>query len=90
MTEKITKRVEKITTINFSITKCPHKVYQKFVEYCKNETNDNYSMGLKMLVDAIEANIKEALLFEQYMELKARMDELENKSSDRVKTFGAK
>ena len=96
--EEIKKRVEEITTINFSITKCPHKVYKKFVEFCKTETNDNYSFGIKLLIDGMEANIKEAALYENYMILKERMDVLEEqinkpkeeeKKVKKLKTMGS-
>jgi hypothetical protein len=79
MTEKkkTSERVEDMTTINFSITKCPMKVFKKFAEFAKEETCDNYSMALKILLDGMKANVKEMLLYEQYMEMKVRLDELE-------------
>ena len=76
MSEEIKERVMEITTRNFSITKCPERVFQDFVAFAKKETNDNYSMALKMLLDAKEANIKEVILFEQYMELKQEIASL--------------
>ena len=78
MSEEDTKRekVISMTTRNFSITKCPERVYEDFVGFCREETNENYSMGLKLLMDARKVNIKEALLFEQYMEVKAELREL--------------
>lgn len=80
------KKVEELTTINFSITKCPMKVFKRFSEFCKNETNDNYSFGLKLLVDGMEGNLKEALLYEQFMELKVRIDELEELLANKPET----
>ena len=80
MNEETTKeRIDGLTTINFSITKCPIKVYKQFIEFCKKETNDNYSFGLKLCLEGMDANIKESLLFEQYIELRARLDELEQR-----------
>jgi len=77
--EKSTKeRVKDITTINFSITKCPTRVYEEFVAFCKRETNDNYSMGLKLMTESVKSNIKEVVLFEQYMELKQELSELKD------------
>lgn len=70
-------KVDNLTTINFSVTKCPLKVYRKFVEFCKEESNDNYSMGLKLLLDGIEGNVKEATLFQEYMEVKERLVKVE-------------
>jgi len=97
MTEKIHDKVKDLTTINFSITKCPHKVYEEFVSFCKEETNNNYSMGMKMLLDAMKVNIKEITLFERYMELKERIEKLEEGKSapekepeEKAKTFGKK
>ena len=95
--EKTAKeRVKGLTTINFSVTKCPLKVYERFVAFCKKETSDNYSFGLKLLLDGMEGNIKEATLFEQYIELKARIDDLEKTFQElqgkgvkaKPKTFG--
>jgi len=77
--ESMKSKVDEMTSINFSITKCPQKVFRKFTDFCKKETNNNYSFGLKMLLDGMDGNIKEALLFEQYIELKSRMDDLEIK-----------
>ncbi|MAH49941.1 hypothetical protein CMI37_29250 [Candidatus Pacearchaeota archaeon] len=68
-------RIDDITTINFSITKCPLNVFKAFSTFCKKETNDNYAFGLKLLLDSREANVKEVVLYEQYLELK---DEIEN------------
>lgn len=96
--EDIKERVEKLTTINFSITKCPIKVYKRFVEFCKGETNDNYSFGLKLMLDGMDGNVKESLLFQQYIEIKERLDKIEIVLNDKddveeksdVKTFGNK
>lgn len=74
--EEIKSRVNEMTSINFSITKCPQKVFRRFSEFCKTETNNNYSFALKLLLDGMEGNVKEALLFQQYIELKAELDEL--------------
>ena len=89
------EKIENLTTINFSITKCPVRVFKRFSQFCKDETNDNYSFGLKMLLDAMDGNVKEALLFEQYIELKARVEGLEAKKGEETprskpKTLGSK
>lgn len=97
--KSIRERVQEIATINFSITKCPHAVYQDFTDFCKAETNDNYSMGLKLLLEAKRTNIKEIVLFEQYMVLKNEFEELKQKFAEiqqkpeikaKLKTFGGK
>ena len=58
-------------------------------------------MGMKLLLDAADGNVKEALLFEQYIELKAEVEELRKEISEmttavqeeetkkkKIKTFG--
>lgn len=85
MAEEIKDRVLNITSRNFSITKCPEKVFQQFIEFCKEESNDNYSMGLKLLLDARRTNIKEVLLYEQYMELNDRVNQLEERAEKEPK-----
>jgi hypothetical protein len=72
------EKLEEMTTINFSITKCPMKVFKRFSEFCKKDTNDNYSFGLKMLLDARESNIKEVILYEQYMQLKDEVEQIKH------------
>lgn len=76
MTGEIKKRVNDMTTINFSITKCPHKVYERFVGFAKSESSDNYSMALKLLLDNQEASAKEEVLFEMFIQQKAELEQL--------------
>ena len=66
----VSERVKDMTTINFSITKCPHRVYEDFSTFCKEETNDNYSMGLRDLLNARKVNLKEVVLYQSCMEIK--------------------
>jgi hypothetical protein len=94
---EIQEKVNKLTTINFSITKCPIKVYEAFTQFCKEETNDNYSFGLKILIEGIKTNAKEATLFQQYLELKDEVAELkqliaqsgDKPKSKKIKTMGS-
>lgn len=94
--EEIKERVVDLTTINFSITKCPEKVFKEFSEFCRRETGNNYSFGLKQLLEGMKGNIKEALIFEQYIELKAEVGELKKQVAEfsgtpkKQKTFGSK
>lgn len=67
-------KVQEMTTINFSITKCPLKIFKAFSDYCKKETNDNYAFGLKLLLDGMKGNAKELMLFEMCNELRNEID----------------
>ena len=86
MSDKKKDKVDEITTINFSVTKCPLKIYKKFTEFCKLESNDNYAFGMKLLLDSREANVKELVLYEQYIKLKAEVDELREMVVTKTKT----
>jgi hypothetical protein len=87
-------RIDDITTINFSITKCPMKIFKSFREFCKSETNDNYSFGLKILLDSRETNIKEVVLYELYTNLRDEFEQFKQEMSERkekpkLKTLGS-
>lgn len=84
-------KVESLTTINFSITKCPLKIFKEFSEYCKKETNDNYAFGLKLLLDGMKGNVKEVMLFEMVNELKEEVEQLKQKNEKKTgpKTMGS-
>jgi len=79
------EKLKDLTTINFSITKCPIKVFKGFSEFCKSETNDNYAFGLKMLLESRETNIKEVILFEKYTELRDEVEQLKLKQKSERK-----
>jgi len=90
---EVKERLDDITTINFSITKCPLNVFKAFSSFCKRETNDNYAFGLKLLLDSREANVKEVVLYEQYLELKDEIEnikkQLGNEERKKPKTMGS-
>ena len=66
----IKRKVMDLVTINFSITKCPQEVHEVFTQFCREETNDNYSMGLKLLMERSSFN-------EQLNHIHWRLQELE-------------
>lgn len=92
----VKEKVEELATYNFSISKCPAKVYEEFIRFCKKETNDNYAFGIKLLLDGFKTNVKEVTLFQQYMELKDEVAKIKQeiealKGSDKpkkIKTMG--
>jgi uncharacterized protein YoxC len=94
----IKNRVEDATTINFSITKCPYKVYKEFVDFCKEETEDKYAMGLKLLIDAKNKTATVEGLFKAILSLQEQIDEINQRDGEAmvssdvtkpvVKTFG--
>ena len=89
--KSIKERVELITTRNFTVSACPETVFQRFVNFCKRETNNNYAMGIKILLDAYETHAKELVLYEKLLELEDRVTALEEKvfgTKQKPKTFG--
>lgn len=79
-------KVMKMATINFSITKCPQKVYEEFVMFCQSETNDNYSMGLKMLIELYKTNAKENHIFNKLEELESEIEQLKKQPNNPTET----
>lgn len=90
--DDVRKRIEQITTRNFTISACPEVVFRRFSDYAKAHTSDAYWMAIKELLDIAEANAKELVLYEKVNQLQMRIDQLgestEKKSSG--KTFGMK
>jgi len=87
------EKIEELTTINFSINKCQLAVFKRFREFCVKETNDNYGFGLKLLLDLKDANAKEMVLYENYLELKEEVEIIKkglDKPKKKFKTMGRK
>ena len=79
--KNIQERIDERTVRDFWITNCPEKVWKEFNTYAKEETNNNYSIALKLLLNSNKANAKEKLLYERYIQLDTRMRQLEKKQN---------
>jgi len=90
--KSIKERVESITLRKFWISDCPEEVYQRFVDFCKKETNNGYAMGIKLLLDAWEKNAIELMLYEKIIALEDWRDmhiaQHQNKKKNKIKTLG--
>jgi len=92
------ERINKITTRDFYISKCPEDTYQRFVAFCSRETLNYYALGLKYLLDFAETNAKDAVFFQRLLAMEERIIALEEKLAvaeqkpveAKVKTFGGK
>ena len=76
--KSLKEKVDMLTTRNFSITRCPEIVWEDFVNFCKRESGDSYSMGIKLLLDSYKTNAKELMLYQRILDIEARMSMLEN------------
>lgn len=83
-----------ITQRSFSICSSPIQVIRDFKEFCRFETKDDYSLGLKLLLErdkAKQINLQQQM---KIQELEQRLIGLENKPEEeeeektKVKTFG--
>lgn len=81
----ILDKVDAITTRNFRVSAMLERDFQRFTNFCQEVANDNYAMGIKILLDNYASNIKEVLLFQELEELKQRVDVLEQKPKEEVK-----
>ena len=94
MEEKIREKIDSMVTRNFWITKCPEHIFEEFASFCEVETSNNYSMGLKLLLDFKKENVKEIFLFQKILELESKINQLEpevliDDKKDKKKTFGS-
>ena len=73
----IQKRVSDMTTRTFWITNCPEDVWKEFNEYAKTQTNNNYSVALKLLLGLYKTDAKSSVLYERFIDLNKRVNEIE-------------
>ena len=73
----IQKRVDNITTRTFWITNCPEKVWKDFNEYAKTQTNNNYSVAVKLLLGIAKTDAKSSVLYERFIDLDKRVSDIE-------------
>jgi len=94
--KSVRDRVLDVSTRNFWISRCPERTFQRFIALAEIETKKDYSMMLKILLDAYENDAKALMLFEKIELLNVRVAELESafvntavvKKSNIPKTFG--
>ncbi len=60
-------------------------VYEAFKNYCKLETKDDYTLGLKKLMELAQHDWKEEMLYDLIRDLEERIIQLENKPVEEVK-----
>lgn len=77
---------------SFSICGCPIKIIKEFKDFCIDETKNDYSMGLKVLLERNTINFQQELFAMKILELENKMGRLEPKEEEKlkVKTFGKK
>lgn len=91
-----------MTQKSFSICSAPITVIRDFKVFCKIETKDDYSLGLKLLLERNKMNFQQEVFAMKIQELEAKNQELEaritilengddeeKQKEPKVKTFGA-
>lgn len=93
--EGIKSKVDEMTTRNFTISGCPEKVFMEFTAYSKKEVANCYWMAIKQLLDLVNINAKETVLYEKISTMDDRLKVIENKEftpevngGSKVRTFG--
>lgn len=66
-------------TIRAQDNESNRKVHEAFKTFCELECDNNYTFGIRKLLEEYEADAKFEALWEQMSMLQARVDELENK-----------
>ena len=76
--KNIQERVKDRTTRNFWVTNCPEEIWEEFNDYAKKETNNNYSIAIKLLLGIAKTNAKESVMYERYIKIEKRIQDMEN------------
>ena len=85
------ERTDGLIVKSFSICSCPIKIIQEFKEFCMSETKNDYSMGLKVLLERNKINFQQEIFAMKIQELESRLEPLENKKEKpKNLTFGKK
>jgi len=81
---------------SFSICKAPVTVIRDFKDFCRVETKDDYSLGLKLLMERNKASFQQEAFAMKIQEIEGRLIDMETKGVPEVeekpkfKTFGRK
>jgi hypothetical protein len=61
-------------------------IHTAFKEYCKTECDNNYTLGLKFLLENYESDFKYTSLYDHIVNLTKRVNELESQCKKAEKT----
>jgi len=95
--DKIEGKIKKIKNISFFDTEGNNAIWKAFILFCSEESDNNYLMGLKILLQSYSTDWKYASLYTGITELRQELAQLKNEkkkespSKNRsIKTFGGK
>jgi len=83
-----------INVKSFSICSAPISVIKDFKDFCKLESKNDYSLGLKILLERNRMNFQQEIFAIKIQELEGRIEALETKpqepveKKEKIKTFG--
>jgi len=92
--ERIEKKIKKRKLVCFFDTQVNSQIWDTFLEYCKNESDDNYLQGIKKLLQAYSTDWKYNALFNEIQLIKEQIHKQtkvkieDKKPSRKIKTFG--
>jgi hypothetical protein len=103
--EQFEKQIKEFETISFNVkflkTDENMEIFKSFKEFCQKNTQDNYLLGIKMLLDYMDADWKYECLFngqealakdiyeiEQKMNMITNRPQEKEKDKNQIKTFG--
>lgn len=66
-------------TIRAQDNEANRKVHEAFKAFCEAECDNNYTFGIRRLLEEYESDAKFEALWEHMSQLQVRIDELENK-----------
>ena len=90
--DKIESQIKQYKSIGFFDTKENNIVWDAFLQFCKLEADNNYLLGIKMLLQSYSTDWKYNSLYNEIQELKIKVSEQQevNPVVSKQKTFGKK
>lgn len=90
--EKVKEQIENSIMTKFTVT-APIKWFnEEFKPFCKKHTNDTYWLAIKMGIDALKADAKYKMLFDEIQKQNQRIEMLEKSPKEEEqelpRTFG--
>ena len=92
---QIEKTIKKYKTIGFFDTPENRSVWETFTKFSELESDGNYLLGIKMLLQSYSTDWKYSALYDEIQELKIKINNTQSQpvmveETKKIKTFGKK
>jgi hypothetical protein len=78
----IQERIDAMTYIKpFPIKECDLLTIKRFIHFCRFNSKNDWGIGLKMLLDYVDADAKNIMIFDKMMQLEGELEGLKTEIS---------